>query len=83
MNLELLLEPLQYGFMVRAFVGVGLVAVVAAAIGTFVVLKGLAFMGDAIAHTAFTGIAVGLLLGISIHVSALFFALVTSLGLWF
>lgn len=80
MNLELLLEPLQYGFMVRAFVGVGLVAVVAAAIGTFVVLKGLAFMGDAIAHTAFTGIAVGLLLGISIHVSALFFALVTSLG---
>ena len=40
MNLELLLEPLQYGFMVRAFVGVGLVAVVAAAIGTFVVLKG-------------------------------------------
>ena len=80
MNLELLLEPLQYGFMVRAFVGVGLVAVVAAAIGTFVVLKGLAFMGDAIAHTAFTGIAVGLLLGISIHGSALFFALVTSLG---
>jgi len=80
MNLELILEPFQYAFMVRAFVGVGLIAVVAAVIGTFVVLKGLAFMGDAIAHTAFTGIALGLLLGIGIHLSALFFALLTALG---
>ena len=44
-SLELILEPFQYAFMVRAFVGVGLIAVVAAVIGTFVVLKGLAFMG--------------------------------------
>ena len=71
------------GLWCGPLLGVGLVAVVAAAIGTFVVLKGLAFMGDAIAHTAFTGIAVGLLLGISIHVSALLFALVTSLGVVF
>lgn len=83
MNLELLFEPFQYAFMVRAFVGVGLVAIVAAAIGTFVVLKGLAFMGDAISHTAFTGIAVGLLLGTSIHVSALLFAVLTALGVVF
>ena len=59
MNLELVFEPFQYAFMVRAFLGVSLVALVAAAVGTFVVLKGLAFMGDAIAHTAFTGIALG------------------------
>lgn len=50
MSLEIFLEPFQYSFMVRAFVGTGLVAVVSAAIGTFVVLKGLAFMGDAIAQ---------------------------------
>lgn len=80
MSLDLFLEPFQYAFMIRAFVGTGLVAVVAAAIGTFVVLKGLAFMGDAISHTAFTGIALALLLGISIYVGALFFALLTALG---
>lgn len=80
MSLELILEPFQYAFMVRAFVGVSLVAIVAAVVGTFVVLKGLAFLGDAIAHTAFTGIAVGLLVGIGIHFSAFFFAVLTALG---
>lgn len=40
-------------------------------------------MGDAIAHTAFTGIALALILGISIYVGALFFALVTALGVVF
>lgn len=83
MSLDLLLEPFQYGFMIRAFVGTGLVAIIAAAIGTFVVLKGLAFMGDAIAHTAFTGIALALILGISIYLGALFFAIVTALGVVF
>lgn len=80
MSLEIFLEPFQYSFMVRAFVGTGLVAVVSAAIGTFVVLKGLAFMGDAIAHTSFTGIAFALILGISVYVGALSFALLTALG---
>lgn len=83
MSIDLLIEPFQYSFMVRAFIGTGLVAIIAAAIGTFVVLKGLAFMGDAIAHTAFTGIALALILGISIYVGALFFALVTALGVVF
>ena len=83
MSIELILEPFQYGFMVRAFVGTGLVSIIAAAVGTFVVLKGLAFMGDAISHTAFTGIALALILGISVYVGALFFAVLTALGVVF
>ena len=83
MSIDLILEPFQYGFMVRAFVGTGLVAIVAAAVGTFVVLKGIAFMGDAIAHTSFTGIALALILGISVYVGALLFALLTALGVIF
>lgn len=83
MTLEMFLEPFQYSFMVRAFVGTGLVAVITAAVGTFVVLKGLAFLGDAIAHTSFTGIAVALLLGISVYFGALFFAVLTALGVVF
>lgn len=80
MILEQLLAPFQYSFMVRAFWGTGIVAVIAAMIGTFVVLKGLAFMGDAIAHTSFTGIAFALLAKISVYLGALIFALFTALG---
>ncbi len=83
MIFEYLLEPLRYSFMVRAFWGTGIVAVIAAVIGTFVVLKGLAFMGDAIAHTSFTGIAFALLTRISVYLGALFFALLTALGVVF
>ncbi|NLL43874.1 MAG: metal ABC transporter permease [Firmicutes bacterium] len=81
--IDLLLEPFQYGFMVRAFLGTGLVAVVAAAVGTFVVLKRLAFLGDAISHTAFTGIAIALLLGVSIYMGAMALAVLTALGVVF
>lgn len=80
MNLETLLEPFRFSFMIRAFLGTGIVAVIAAIVGTFVVLKGLAFMGDAIAHTAFTGSAVALLLGINLYAGAMVFALMTALG---
>ncbi|HHY10715.1 MAG TPA: metal ABC transporter permease [Firmicutes bacterium] len=81
--IEQLLSPFQYSFMVRAFLGTGIVAVIAAVIGTFVVLKGLAFMGDAIAHTSFTGIAFALLVKISVYLGALIFALLTALGVVF
>lgn len=56
-----LLAPLQYGFVQRALVGGILVGVVCASIGVFVVLRGLAFLGDAIAHAAFPGVVVAFL----------------------
>ena len=56
-------DPFQYAFMQRAFIAAGLAAVVCAAVGTFVVEKGLAFMGDAVAHSSLTGMAVFYLLG--------------------
>lgn len=80
MSIETLVEPFRFSFMARAFLGTGIIAVIAAIVGTFVVLKGLAFMGDAIAHTAFTGSAIALLLGANLYAGALAFALVTALG---
>jgi|SRR5690554_504 len=76
--IEFLTEPFQYGFMVRAFVGVSLIAVLSGVIGTFIMLKGLAFIGDAIAHAAFGGLVAALLLGIPLHVGALAFGLGTA-----
>lgn len=80
---EWLLEPLQYSFMQRAFIGTSLMAVLAGMVGVFIVLKGLAFMGDAIAHTAFSGMAIALVLGWNIYFGAFLMALATALGITF
>jgi manganese/iron transport system permease protein len=57
-----LFEPLQYGFMIRAIVAASIVAIVCAGVGVFVILRGLAFLGDAISHAAFPGIVIAFLL---------------------
>jgi len=59
---EALLEPLGHAFFVRALLAAALVGTVCAVVGTFVVLRGLAFIGDAISHAAFPGVVVAFLL---------------------
>jgi len=54
---------LTNGFMLNAVLGGVIVAVACGIVGTFVVLRGLAFIGDALAHGVLPGIAVALLLG--------------------
>jgi manganese/iron transport system permease protein len=61
-----LLEPLQYAFVQRALLAAVLVALVCASVGVFVVLRGLAFLGDAIAHAAFPGVVIAFLMKINI-----------------
>jgi manganese/iron transport system permease protein len=53
--MELLLDPMAYGFMQRGLVAAILVGIVCAVMGAFVVLRGLAFIGDAVSHAAFPG----------------------------
>jgi len=57
-----LLEPLQYAFMWRGLLAVVIVGVVCAVVGAYVVLRGMAFFGDALAHSILPGMAVGYLL---------------------
>ena len=61
--IQLLLEPLSYAFMVRGLLAVLLVGIVCAAVGTYMVLRGMAFFGDALAHAILPGVAVGYLAG--------------------
>ncbi|HEX7973299.1 MAG TPA: metal ABC transporter permease [Anaerolineales bacterium] len=61
--IDLILEPLQYVFMVRGVVAVLMVGVVCATVGTYVVLRGMAFFGDALSHAILPGVAVGYLVG--------------------
>ena len=56
-----LAEPLQYEFMQRGMLAAVLVGIVCAVVGSYVVLRGMAFFGDALAHTILPGIALGYL----------------------
>ena len=77
--IEVLTEPWEFAFMQRAFLAAGLAAVVCAVVGTFVVLKGLAFMGDAVAHSSLTGMAVAFIFGGNVFWGALAWAAPASL----
>lgn len=59
--LEFLTEPFQYAFMVRALGAAVIVGIVCATVGTYVVLRGMAFFGDALAHAILPGVAMGYL----------------------
>ena len=60
---EAFVEPFQFEFMRRALLAASLAAVVTSIVGTYVVLKGLGFMGDALAHSALVGMAASFRLG--------------------
>lgn len=76
-----LLEPLQYAFVQRALVAAVLVALVCASVGVFVVLRGLAFLGDAIAHAAFPGVVIAFLLKINIVIGGSVAAVLSALAI--
>lgn len=76
-----LLEPLHYSFMRAGFVAVVLVGITCAVLGCYVVLRRMAFIGDAIAHTALPGIVVAYLKGFNLFFGALIAGLLTALGI--
>ena len=55
-------EPLGYTFMVRGLAAALIVGIVCATLGSYIVLRGMAFLGDALAHAILPGIAVAYLL---------------------
>lgn len=78
--MELLIEPFEVSFVLRALIAGGLAAVLCACIGTWVVLRGLVFFGDAMSHGMLPGVAVAALLGGNLMLGAAVSALVMSFG---
>lgn len=74
-------EPLQYAFIQRAILGSVLVGVVCAAVGVFVVLRGLAFLGDAVAHAAFPGVVIAFLLNVNLIVGGMVAAVLAAVSM--
>jgi len=79
--LELVLQPLRYPFMVRGLLASVMVGTLCAVEGSYVVLRGMAFFGDALAHAILPGVAASYLLGANLFWGALFMGLVTALGI--
>ncbi len=76
-----LIEPLQYTFIVRALLAAAVVGVVCSVLGTYVVLRGMAFFGDALAHTILPGVVVAFLLGLPLALGALVMGIITAVGI--
>ena len=79
--IDVLTDPFQFSFMQRAFVAAALAAIACAVVGPFVVLKGLAFMGDAVTHSSLTGIATAYIMGGSVFWGALGWAIPASIAI--
>ena len=66
--------------MLKALATAIVIGVLGGVIGVFVLLKGMVFLGEAIAHSAFAGAALGILLGIDPLITIIIFGLIASLG---
>jgi manganese/iron transport system permease protein len=78
---EWLVGPMQLGFMQRGLIAAVLVGIVCAVMGAFVVLRGLAFIGDAVSHAAFPGLVIAFLLGIPLYIGGAIAAIATALAI--
>ena len=74
-----LLEPWQSTFMQHAFLAIIIIGITSGVIGTFVVLRGVGFLGDALAHAIFPGLAIAFITGGNIMVGAFVAAVIVSL----
>ncbi len=78
---EWLIEPLTYGFVARGLIAGILAGIACAVLSAFIVWRGMAFVGDAMAHAILPGIVVAYMLGISLIVGALAAAVLTATGI--
>jgi manganese/iron transport system permease protein len=79
--MNLLADPLTYPFFVRGLAAAVIVGLVCATVGSYMVLRGLAFMGDALSHSAFPGVVVAYLIHVPFYLGASVAAVGTALAI--
>ncbi|MGF1577380.1 MAG: metal ABC transporter permease [Cyanophyceae cyanobacterium] len=79
--LDWLLDPLAYGFMQRGLLASVMVGLLCSVVGCYVVLRGMAYLGDAIAHAVLPGVAVSYLLGADLTLGAMIAAFGVAAGI--
>lgn len=79
--LDWITDPLEFRFMRLALIEVVVMGTVAGLLGTYVVIRGLAFVGDAIAHSVFPGVVIAFLLHTSLFAGGAVFGVLTALAI--
>jgi manganese/iron transport system permease protein len=79
--IDWLSDPLEFRFMRLALIEVIVVGTVAGFLGTYVVIRGLAFVGEAIAHSVFPGVVIAFLLDASLFAGGAVFGLATAFAI--
>jgi ABC-type Mn2+/Zn2+ transport system permease subunit len=79
--MAVLLEPFQYDFMLRSFAAAIMVGIVCSVIGTYMVVRSMAFLGDALAHAVLPGVAVAYIFGGNITFGAMIASIVVAIGI--
>jgi ABC-type Mn2+/Zn2+ transport system permease subunit len=79
--MSFLTDPLNFEFFQRALIAALLVGVLCPIIGSYVVLRGMAFLGDALAHIILPGVVIAFLLGIPLVVGALVMGILTAFAI--
>ncbi|MFW9997306.1 MAG: metal ABC transporter permease [Candidatus Odinarchaeota archaeon] len=81
MNPLLFFTYLNQPWLQRAIISAFLTGIICSVIGTFVLLRGMVFLGEAIAHSAFAGAALGILLGINPFWTIILFSVGSAIGI--
>ena len=79
--IDLLVQPLHYPFMARGLIAAVMVGLICSTLGTYVILQGMAFLGDALAHAILPGVVLAYLLGWPLAIGALLVGIATALGI--
>lgn len=74
-------DPLSYGFMSRGLLASIMVGIICSVLGTYVILQGMAFFGDALAHAILPGVVLAYLAGWPLVVGALGFGVLAAIGI--
>ncbi|PIC73305.1 manganese ABC transporter permease [Sporosarcina sp. P26b] len=79
--MEFIQDLMTYSFLQKALITSVMVGVICGVIGSFIVLRGMALMGDAISHAVLPGIAISYMLGINYFYGAVLTGVLTAFGI--
>lgn len=76
-----IIEPLQYSFFLKGLMAGIMVAAACGILSGFIVWRGMAFIGDALAHAILPGIVLAIMLGVHMLIGALVAAVISVLAI--
>lgn len=79
--MEFIQDLMTYGFLQKALITSVIVGIISGVIGSYIILRGMALMGDAISHAVLPGVAISYLLGINYFYGAVVVGVLSALGI--